>query len=255
MAADGTFVWYELMTTDLAAASAFYSTVNGWEVVDSGMPGQTYLIAQAAGVPMGGIMGMPEAVLAAGHGPAWRGMVSADVDKTAASITAAGGRVLRAPEDIPGVGRFAVVADPQGAVFQLFRGNGEPPPPVTPFTPGHVGWHELHTTDGVAAFAFYATQFGWTKGSGHDMGPMGIYQLFQINGTDAGGIMTKDPAAPNPFWVYYFITADIDAAMARVGQAGGTVLRGPDQVPGGAWIAVCKDPQGAGFALVGTRGA
>ncbi len=254
--ADGTFVWYELMTTDLAAAQAFYSKVIGWDVADAGMPGQTYLIAQAAGVPVGGIMGMPEALLAAGHGPAWRGHVGADVDAIAASIAAAGGAVLRAPEDIPGVGRFAVVHDPQGAVFLLFRGNGPAPAPVAAYTPGHVGWNELHSSDPEAAFGFNAAQFGWTKGVAHDMGgPVGVYQIFQIGGADAGGMMKKDPAQPNSVWVYYFNVADIDAAIARVGEAGGTLVHGPHEVPGGAWIAVCVDPQGAGFAMVGMRGA
>ena len=83
-----------------------------------------------------------------------------------------------------------------------------------------------------------------------DMGAMGTYQIFAIGGVPCGGMMTKMPQIPHPFWLYYFNVDGIDAAMTRVKKAGGQILNGPMEVPGGSWIAQCIDPQGAMFAMV-----
>jgi predicted enzyme related to lactoylglutathione lyase len=92
-------------------------------------------------------------------------------------VEAAGGGIHRVPEDIPGIGRFSVAADPHGAVFILFEGaSDEERAPAAPRTPGHVGWHELHAGDLESAFGFYSGLFGWTKGEAIDMGQMGVYQ-------------------------------------------------------------------------------
>jgi predicted enzyme related to lactoylglutathione lyase len=125
--------------------------------------------------------------------------------------------------------------------------------PAPAGTPGHIGWRELHAGEREGAFAFYSGQFGWTKAEAIDMGPMGVYQIFAIDGAQAGGMMTKTPQTPTPFWLYYFNVAAVDAAMARVTDGGGQVLNGPHQVPGGSWIVQCFDPQGAMFALVGSK--
>jgi predicted enzyme related to lactoylglutathione lyase len=187
-----------------------------------------------------------------GGGPAWTGYVFVeDVDAAAARVTAAGGAVLRPPEDIPGVGRFGVAADPHGAVFILFHSAGAADGgPAAPDGPGQVGWRELHAGDGASAFAFYSGLFGWTKDEAIAMGEAGVYQIFAIDGAQAGGMMTKLPEAPAPFWLYYFNVEAIDAAKARVEAGGGQIINGPMQVPGGRWIVHCLDPQGAMFAMV-----
>ena len=161
-----------------------------------------------------------------------------------------GGHVHRGPEDIPAVGRFAVVSDPQGALIYLFKGLGEAPTALPPSTPGTIGWRELHAADWEAAFGFYAMLFGWTKGDALDMGPMGTYQLFAIGGVMAGGMMTRMDPGHAPSWLYYFNVADIDGAIGRVKEHGGQIVHGPSQVPGGSWIAHGLDPQGAMFAVV-----
>ncbi len=249
----GKFVWYEVMTSDMTAAEAFYRNVIGWDAKAAGMPDRPYTVFSAGPAMVGGLMPIPEAARAMGARPCWNGYIAVDdVDGYARRVTAAGGALHHGPEDIPGIGRFAVVADPQGAGFILFRPSGEPPPnaPAAPGTPGHVGWHELHANDREPAFAFYAGLFGWTKGDAMDMGEMGIYQIFAAGGPPIGGMMTRVPTTPGPFWLYYFNVAALDAAMARVGAAGGRVANGPHQVPGGSWIAQCFDPQGAMFAMV-----
>jgi uncharacterized protein len=249
------FVWYELMTSDAQAAQAFYTQVVGWSAKDAGMPGMAYTICSVGTAMVSGMMAITPEMRAMGIQPGWSGYVGVpDVDATARHVTALGGAVHRPPEDIPGVGRFAVVADPQGAVLVLFKGTGQPDQtPVAPGAPGTFGWHELHAGDGAAAFAFYAQLFGWTKTRAMDMGPMGVYQIFATGGADVGGMMTKMPDSPMPLWLYYIRVDAIDAAMARVTQNGGKVLMGPHEVPGNDWILQCLDPQGAMFALVAPK--
>jgi uncharacterized protein len=252
------FVWYDLMTSDTSAAQSFYQKVMGWEAKDAGMPGHPYTLLSSGPAMVGGLMPIPEEARAMGARPGWMGYIGvADVDATAARVQAAGGLLHRPPADIPGIGRFAVVADPHGAAFILFKGSSaeQPEQPVSaaPATPGHIGWHELHAGDGASAFAFYSGLFGWTQAEAIDMGPMGTYQTFATGGEAVGGMMTKMPELPVAMWLYYFNVDAIDAAMERVKKSGGQVLMGPHQVPTGQWILQCLDPQGAMFALLAAK--
>lgn len=253
MATASKFVWYELMTSDLDAAEAFYKAVVGWNS-ESWDGDFRYTIVKAGDRGVAGMMTLPAEAAAMGTPPCWLGYIHAeDVDAATARLGDAGGRIHRQPSDIPNVGRFSVVADPQGATFILFKPTGEAEPEPAPMTPGHIGWHELYATDWRAAFDFYSAQFGWTRGEAMDMGPMGTYQLFATGGDAAGGMMNKPAEMPVPAWLYYFNVDDIDAATKRVTDNGGTVVNGPIEVPGGAWIIQALDPQGAMFALVGWR--
>jgi predicted enzyme related to lactoylglutathione lyase len=251
----GMFVWYDVMTTDTKPAQSFYHDVIGWNAADSGMPDRSYTIFSMGPTMIGGLMPIPEDTRKAGAGPAWMGYIGVDdVDAYAKRVTAAGGAVHRGPEDIPGIGRFAVAGDPHGAGFIIFKGaSDQVPTPPPPNAPGHIGWRELHAGNGEAAFAFYSKLFGWTKGDAVDMGPMGVYQVFTIGGAPSGGMMTKMPDSPAPHWLYYFNVEGVDAAAARVKDAGGRVLMGPHEVPGGHWIVQCFDPQGAMFAMIAPK--
>jgi uncharacterized protein len=245
------FVWYELMTTDMDAAEAFYRAVVGWNAQNFSQPDMRYTMMSAGDKMVAGVMTLPAEVCDAGGRPGWVGYIGADdVDAATAGVKKAGGAVHRPPEDIPNIGRFSVVADPQGAVFMLFKPMGGDNSPASAATPGHVGWRELYALDWPSAFDFYAGQFGWTKAEAIDMGPMGTYQLFAAGGEPIGGMMNKPDGIPSPVWMFYFNVANADAAAARVADHGGQVLMGPHQVPGGSWIMQCMDPQGAMFALV-----
>jgi uncharacterized protein len=247
------FVWYDLMTTDAPSALAFYRAVTGWDTM-AGPPDSGYTVLTAGTVPIGGLMELPHAARDAGARPGWMGYVGVgDVDAVAARVVQAGGVLHRAPEDILDIGRFAVVADPQGAAFTLFNGTGEAPAAAPPWAPGHIGWRELCAADWETAFAFYAALFGWTKGEAIDMGPMGIYQLFATGDAAMGGMMTRQDPSIRPFWLYYINVDDINAAATRVRDAGGQIRNGPHQVPGGSWIVQGVDPQGAVFAMVAPR--
>ena len=248
----GNFAWYELLTSDPPAAEAFYTAVLGWRAADAGMPGMAYTLMHVGDVPHAGLMALPPEARAVGAGAHWLGYVGvADVDASARHLAEAGGTVHRPPDDIPGVGRFAPVSDPQGAAFVLFRGHGaDGPPPIAPGTPGTVGWHELHAGEIDAALGFYGPLLGWKKGVTHDMGPMGIYQEFGRFGHSLGGMYKKpaDMKAP-PHWLLYAKVPDLQAAVAAVKAEHGQVLNGPMEVPGGDLVAQIQDPQGAAFAL------
>ncbi len=247
------FIWYELMTSDTAAARTFYGEVVGWGAQDFG-EGMDYTLFTTGGQPVAGMMAIPKEICDQAK-PGWIGYVAVeDVDAMAGRIKDEGGQIARAPEDIPGVGRFAVVTDPHGASFCIMRGIGEAPPNPPHGTPGHTGWRELHAGDREQAAAFYTKLFGWTLPDKVDMGEMGFYQIFMADGIQGGGMMTKMPQSPQPFWLYYFTVGDIDAAAARIKAAGGQVMNGPMEVPGGDWIVQGFDPQGAMFAIVGRKG-
>lgn len=251
----GQFCWVELLTSDVEAAQAFYCDVMGWTCAQVGQVEREYSFFSYEGRGAGGLMQLPREAKAQGARPSWFGYISSDdVDADVDRILAAGGRLLRPAETLPGMGRFAVLADPQGAAFALWRDlSAREHDPVPPMAPGHVGWHELLTEDVEKAFAFYAEHFGWTKADALDMGPMGTYQLFATGGMPVGGMMRRPEQMPQPFWNYYLTVPALDAAIARVEKGGGKIVAGPREVPGGAWIAQAFDPQGAFFSLVAAK--
>jgi uncharacterized protein len=250
----GRFIWYELMTPDTAGAKAFYSKVLLWDCDDSAMPGYT-IVGPGAGV--GGIMELTDDAKARGVPPNWTGYVAVDaVDADAEKARRLGGSVMLEPTDIPGIGRFAVIGDTAGAAIAIMTPapmDGERPRPE-PGSEGTTGWHELMGAAPDQDFGFYADLFGWTKSEAMDMGPeMGTYQTFNSPDGQVGGMMKKPANMPMAGWVYYFRTGQIDDAAKRVTDAGGQVIMGPMEVPGGDWVLQGMDPQGALFALMGRK--
>ena len=242
------------MTPDAKAAESFYSSAVGWKATDSGVPGMSYTLLLAGGTPRAGLMALPKEACDAGAKPGWVGYIGVDdVDSCVARVAKAGGATHVPPTDIPQVGRFAMLADPQGAVFCLFKPNTDMTPAADEMQPGSIGWHELMAADGEKAFAFYSGLFGWSRAEAIDLGPMGRYQLFTAGGDPIGGMMTKPPEIPEPFWSYYFRVDSIGAALERLKAAGARVINGPMEVPGGSWIVQAVDPQGAAFSLVGAK--
>jgi predicted enzyme related to lactoylglutathione lyase len=250
----GQFAWYELITTDIAAAKAFYTKVMGWGALDASMPGKAYILFTAGNVPVCGMLDLPEDVTQTGAKPCWVGYVRVDdVDATADHVQRLGGAVHIAPTDIPDISRFSVFADPQTATLALVKslspGHAQP---AKMGTPSHIGWHELLTDDVDKAWAFYAALFGWQKAD-TDVSTTDTYQPFSAGGPAIGGMATRPPLVPVPFWLYYFRIGDIDAAAKRVTAAGGHILDGPHEWSAGTWTAQCMDPQGVMFALEGKR--
>jgi predicted enzyme related to lactoylglutathione lyase len=250
----GHFAWYELLTTDVAAAGAFYGKVIGWGGKDTSTPELAYTLLTAGDVPVGGLMEIPEEGRRLGATPRWVGYVAVDdIGATATKIRRHGGAVLLPPTD-SNIGRVSVVADPQKATFALVSGltYGQRQPGGLDEL-GRVGWHELLAEDRNKVFDFYGELFGWRKASG-ETDPADPYQLFSAAGQTIGGMLTKLPSVSQPCWLYYFNVDDIGMAAERVNNGGGRVLQSPIELQDGCWIARCADPQGALFALQGTRG-
>jgi uncharacterized protein len=254
LSSHGRFVWYELVTTDVPAAMAFYTKIMGWGAWDVSMPGKAFILFSDGKASVGGLTQLSDDARETGTAPTWIGYVGVDdVDATADRITRLGGTVHVPPTDVSDISRFSIFADPQTTRLALFKwlkpGQGQP---AEPDARGHVGWHELIAADWEKALAFYGELFGWQREDA-DIGDTDEYQLFSAGGQTIGGMLTKPPTIPDPFWLYYFNVGDIDAAAQRVKAGGGQILDGPTEVPGGSWIIRCVDPQGALFALKGTR--
>jgi uncharacterized protein len=244
----GRFVWYDHLTRDVPAAISFYAEVAGWKAEPFDEDGGYQMWVGGQG-PLGGVMALPPEQ--AGTPPHWMAHVQVeDVDATVALAQRLGGRVCHPPTDIPEVGRFAILADPQGAAIAVFRPGGDDMVPHDPAKEGEFCWNELVTTDGGAALRFYSELFGWKELEQMDMGPMGTYRVFGLGETRIGGVMALPRGAPTPpSWLYYVNTADLDAAVARATRSGGKVLNGPMDIPGGGRVAQLADAQGAAFAL------
>lgn len=250
MSMNGRFVWFDLLTTDIEAAKAFYSEVVGWRT--SRWEEGGYDLLHAGDKDIGGLMTLPEEARQAGAPPHWMGYVGCeDVDATLARAKNLGGSVILPGTDIPNIGRFAILADPQGATFAIYSSPRHGQAPDT-HAVGRFGWAELNSTDWKAAWAFYSELFGWKELQSMDFGPeFGTYMLYGIGPEDRLGGMSDAAKMMNApaHWLHYINVEDIDESIKRIEARGGKILNGPVEVPGGGRIVQCLDPQGAAFAL------
>jgi uncharacterized protein len=248
----GRFLWYEYLAAEPAEAQTFYTKVVGWGTEVFPSPKMRYdLWTRKGGVAIGGLMELPEEPRKAGMSPHWLVYLGTPgVDRTLSQARDLGASLLMGPMDVPDVGRIAVLQDPQGATFALYQ-PADAPTAEAPPKPGDFSWHELATSDPVAAFAFYSELFGWVKTSAMDMGPAGIYQMYgRRSDAPLGGIYSKPSEMRGPSaWLPYAMVPDLGAATRQIRARGGSVVNGPMEVPGGDWIVVGIDAQGAMFAL------
>lgn len=247
------FVWYELHTPNAAAAAAFYEPVLEWNTRDAGLPDRKYTLVCVGETAIGGLLEKPASAFASGEKARWLAYIGVpDVQQFSKRVQEKGGMVHRPAEEIPGVGTFAVVADPQGAIFVLFQPlpGMTRPEQAAGSTPGMPAWHDLGALDWEPEFEFYAALFGWTKAHAVDMGSNGVYQIFAVGSQPVGGMMTLPNPAQGAGWMFYFHVEEIEAAVDRAKRNGGTLVHGPSPVPGGQQIAHCLDTQGAIFGMV-----
>jgi len=255
----GKFVWRDLLSTDLERSIPFHLDLFGWTVEEFDMgPGGKYKMIHAAGGNHGGFVQQTAEQMAQGTPSYWmcHGTV-ADVDAAVALSERLGGKTLVPATDIPTVGCYGVVADPQGAVVSLFKPNtpeseGAQEPGAGPPAPGTFCWHELLALDPDAEGKFYAEIFGWTIAP-QDMGPMGTYHLFKrSDGKDAGGMLQKPAGSPGPsLWLPYVWVENTDERAARAAQLGGQVCVQPANIPNVGRFSVINDPTGATIGLLG----
>jgi len=237
----GQFVWHELKTPDANAAHTFYSKTIGWKS-QPWEEDSSYVMFAAARGPVG--------ATAAGNGapPHWLPYIgTADIEQTVQQAQEHGGSVLKEIASLPSGSRYAVLQDPFGAAFGVYE-SAEDYGTVTPPQDGEHSWHELMTGDYQAAFDFYSSLFGWEKIEEHDMGDAGMYLVWGLGGRPLGGICNATDEGPPPSWLSYVHVKDVNQTVRKVKSAGGKVLLGPMEVPGGDWIVQAVDPQGALFA-------
>ena len=243
--ARGHFVWHELMTNNTDAAAAFYRKVIGWKT-QAWDPDSSYKMFAVNDVAVAGYLPLPDQARLAGSPPHWMTYIGVpDVDAAVRQATGLGAQVHVAPRDVPHAGRLAVLADPQGATFAVFRGDG---PDVEQPEMGGFSWHELATTDSQAAWKFYRTMFGWQQIASHDMEGLGAYLEFGIGGKSLGGIYKKPLEVPMPNWLPYIRVPLADDTAKAAARAGGRVILDPLEVPGGDRVVIVLDPQGAAIA-------
>jgi predicted enzyme related to lactoylglutathione lyase len=257
----GSFIWYELITSDPKGAKAFYDAVVGWDIEPEPAGDIDYrMIRRSDGGNAGGVFRLTEEMKQHGGRPVWLGYIGVtDVEATVAAVERDGGKVMMPAWDIPYVGRLAMVTSPDGAPFYVMR----PMPPegreneesdvFHPEEPQHVRWNELSTTDPAGAIAFYGRHFAWRQEGEMDMGELGKYQFLHHGETMIGAVMPKMPDMPVSMWSFYIGVDDIDRAHEAVKSGGGRVLMGPMEIPGGDYSLNGMDPQGAAFGLVGPR--
>ena len=254
----GDFIWYELVTDDAPAATAFYSRIVGWRASPAdASAAEGYQLFRADGPPVCGLLPLTQQMRASGARPGWLGYIGvSDVDATTEAVRHAGGAVLMPPVTMEGVGRLALVQDPQGLPFYIMRGAVDmPSQSFAQDAPrdGHCAWNELATPDPEGALAFYGSCFGWEVADSLDMGPIGAYRMLRNppHRTLLGAVMKAQEAPPG--WSFYMRVPDIDAAAAAITAQGGSLLMPPGEIPGGEFTLAARDPQGAAFALIGPR--
>ena len=240
----GRLCWYELMTTDPGAACDFYGQVTGWSTSlweDGPKPYRMWMNGE---VPVGGVMDLPGREVP----PCWLAYVSTpDLDETLEKVKSLGGSVMNMIE-VAKVGRFAVIADPQGGVIAAMEPEEETPGHDDRPAIGEFSWCDLATTDMEAAWSFYSEVFGWQKADRMDMGAMGFYQMFSRGAHPLGGMLNAPEGMPVG-WLYYVRVPDAKAAAETMKELGGQVTNGPMEVPGGNFIAHGMDAQGVPFAV------
>jgi predicted enzyme related to lactoylglutathione lyase len=244
----GKFVWFELVSRDAKKAQAFYGEVLGWKVQPFPMGAFTYEMiytGTTADTMIGGYAA-PKSDRQPSH---WISYVSVeDVDATAKAAAANGGKVVEAPFDLPGVGRSARIADPQGAELCVFK-NATGDPADAPATPGRFFWNELHTSEPTKALPFYEKVLGFSHRS-MDMGPGDTYHILSKGGVDRSGVTSHLPRGVTPHWLPYVFVDDVDVTIARARKLGATIQVGPEDIPGIGRFGVLEDPTGAVLAIM-----
>lgn len=245
----GTFVWHDLMTRDLGKARKYYKDLLGWKIqeVDMGEAG-LYPMILAGDQAQGGMVQLPEGQEIPSHWIAY--LYVDDVDAATEQVAELGGQVAQEPMDIPEVGRFAVVVDPQGAFVSLFQG-GDPEEELPEKPPeGAFCWDELLTPVPDASAEFYGKLVGWNAEE-VDLGELGTYRLLKTGDVERAGMLQMPPEAEGPpAWLPYVLVDDVDATAEEVRRLGGSVFVAPSHIPEVGRFTVTADPTGAVIAFM-----
>lgn len=245
----GKFVWYDLITDDVEAVKRFYGGLFGWEFEADGSENDPYVEVYHHGRPIAGIVYM-EPVEQEHDISQWVSWMSvADVDEAVALVERAGGQVHRSPRNLPPRGRYAIVSDPQGALFAVLRSDSGDPPDTREVTEFGWLWTELWTRDKDAAIRFYRRLAGFETETA-DAGVNRPYTVLIRDEHARAGVGELDPTSEfRPNWLPYIEVDDPVAVVARVEGLGGKVWMAPDPDVRGATVGVIQDPSGAVLAI------
>jgi len=243
--------WADVSTTDVEAARVFYESLFGWTSKDMDTPmGVAYTQFFKGDDVVAGMGPLPPAHAEHGVPSSWNTFIIVeDADATVAAVTAAGGRVLMAPDDIMTQGRMAVIADPSGAALGLWQPIDHQGAAVFN-DPDTMTWNELQTRDLDAAKPFYEAVFGWAwEELSGGMNGYFVASLDTKPGDDkmvAGAMATPSevPAEVPNLWLTYFAVTDCDTAVAKAEELGATVFMPPADMGPGRYAGL-QDPTGA----------
>mgnify|MGYP001066250270 CR=1 FL=1 len=241
----GRWVWGDLVTSDVAVAADFYGQVFGWtfETYGGENDRETYTLALADGLPIGGLVFDQRALKDKVPSARWIGLISVpDVRAAADVMTRAGGKVVVAPVMLGERGETAVFQDPEGTPFGVVRSrNGDPADYA-----GDVNewvWLDLWTGDVGRAADFYRTVVGYEVLPLQQEGlRKGVHLV--SGGFVRAGIMQKKDVRDSSVWLPYLRVADAAATVSKARAAGGKVIREPVSL-GRAIVAIIADPTGA----------
>jgi predicted enzyme related to lactoylglutathione lyase len=243
----GTFSWADLATNDLDAAISLYTDLFGWDVNAQDIPGGgVYAMFQIDGKDVAAASTMQEEQAAQGIPPHWNVYVTVeDAEQAAKSAEAAGGTIVAPAFDVMGVGRMAVLADPTGAIFNVWEPMSNIGAQILQ-DDNTLGWTELMTTDPKKAVDFYGELFGYT---GTPFGEDGTYTVLTRGEAQIAGVMQAQEGWRSA-WGIYFNVADVDEIARKTKAAGGQAYLEPQDMPEVGRVAVLADPQGAAFGVV-----
>jgi hypothetical protein len=247
--APGTPSWVDVQTSDPAGAKVFYNALFGWDYDDlpvghdaDGNPA-FYSLAKKNGKDVAAIAPLPMA----GVPPHWNSYVTvADVDATAALVAGAGGTVVMDAFDVMDAGRMAVIADPTGAMFNLWTAKNSIGAELVN-EHGTLSWNELMSPDVPTAADFYNQIFGWIASTAEMPGMQ--YTEFKLNDRSVAGGMKLPMEGMPAAWGIYFAVDDADKAAEVAKASGGTVMQEPMDIPPGR-MALIADPAGAMFSVI-----
>lgn len=241
----GTFVWHDLLTTDVAGASRFYGELFGWRFEDAKRGDRPYVIARAGAAPVAGIVDVSSI---ADAGTQWLSfMAVANVDAAVALFQSGGGKVLVQPRDLP-LARAAVVADPQGAPLGLAQMRRDIPGGTQPTT-SHFFWQEYLARDSGPAIDFYKRVAGYSPAISDSRLGVEYHVLKKARGGAGLFQLPASVADVQPNWLPYVLVSDAASLATRVTSLGGRVIVAAAPERRNNSLIVIADPGGAVLAL------
>ena len=249
----GDFCWMELITPNLSTSKQFYAKLFGWQTHSHLMPnGGEYTMLNINGDDIVSAFELTDQMREEGASPDWSSYIyTDDVDATAKEAIKLGGYILHGPFDIMHYGRMAVIQDPSGAIFNLWKPYSIAEKQPTKKTHGMFSWNELLTDDFDRSVLFYSALLGWDILEQEFPGDF-KYSIMMNGDEPVAGIMDKTPACKSlpTNWSVYFTTKNLDKTVHDATELGGKTCCEPVDIENFGRITMLKDPEKVNFSIV-----